>query len=784
MNPHGSPSYILPSPSTSSALPVPPAPIPPPRKPSSASPGFDASNVQAHASSTSSTTTARAKDYVPVKVGEGAGAKRSAKACQYCRRGKARCTGEYPCRRCRENGVVCVFEGMSQKEMKERAAAAVAAEEAVRNSSQGEVSKETISALESRLIRMEQELNALKGTSERHEARLGKLDDGVAVSRATSVKAGSEGEGSKTSRATSRGPSGNYEGLERESFDLFWEMYAPLAPYIDPANDTYDNLLTRSPLLLHCIVAVSSRLHENREFVEYQRAKALRLIRETLYSERTVTLDDLKGTLVYNAWLGKAAPPGHSVSLALQLDLPKCLERLLASITGPPEEAARAFEQHMPGVRSYLTLYAQDLWLSFAMGRRSLVTVDLAITSARLLLNFAALRPVDARLIAQSEIVTILGVIQESFLKTAREAAQTVHLVNQANQHLETWGQTWRAYAEQQEGPTSRYILASFSVLLQGGRFYINTLGLRDITKAEELMPEHLGCLRTALDAAVRIQGIHPAQKIAHSAEFTLVTLGTAALFLLKMIKLAPHAFSPVLCPSYPSFSSLASTPSNVPYDAYASSPDVSASALSFSTPSISQALDAARHSAKLLANAPARQRSYAQAVEAALDKLEGEMSQLPPLPPLGVVPSLSSSNGGGGVLGKRPLEEENVEGEQRTLPPPTPSASFHPLPPPSAAAVSTDPFASPGTLYPPPPSLPPTLPLESGSTPTASDLGLWPPASGSAGDFDASGALGLGGEGAGDEMNELTIASLIGTDSFWSWTTSLPGESIQPFIS
>jgi len=42
---------------------------------------------------------------------------------------------------------------------------------------------------------------------------------------------------------------------------------------------------------------------------------------------------------------------------------------------------------------------------------------------------------------------------------------------------------------------------------LQGGRFYSNTLGLRDITKPEELLPLHIPCLRTALDAAVRIQG-------------------------------------------------------------------------------------------------------------------------------------------------------------------------------------------------------------------------------------------------------------------------------------
>lgn len=38
-----------------------------------------------------------------------------------------------------------------------------------------------------------------------------------------------------------------------------------------------------------------------------------------------------------------------------------------------------------------------------------MVTIDFSITSARSLLKFGALRPVDARMVAQCELVTILG---------------------------------------------------------------------------------------------------------------------------------------------------------------------------------------------------------------------------------------------------------------------------------------------------------------------------------------------------------------------------------------
>ncbi|GAA6026145.1 hypothetical protein JCM11491_006146 [Sporobolomyces phaffii] len=55
-------------------------------------------------------------------AGERSGIKRSAKACNHCRKGKARCDGfdSYPCRRCRESGVECIFEGIPVEELLQR----------------------------------------------------------------------------------------------------------------------------------------------------------------------------------------------------------------------------------------------------------------------------------------------------------------------------------------------------------------------------------------------------------------------------------------------------------------------------------------------------------------------------------------------------------------------------------------------------------------------------------------------------------------------------------------
>ncbi|GAA6061956.1 hypothetical protein JCM10212_001998 [Sporobolomyces blumeae] len=689
------------------------------------------------------------------KTSERSGIKRSAKACNHCRKGKARCDGfdSYPCRRCRESGVECVFEGFSADELRQRTNRR---KSGVDSDTLSQEASTVSSALESRLQHIERELDKLNARNRSLEARLDQRPSTTETLPVPSTKSESPRD------LEADGP----EYLAREAFDSFWQHYAPLAPYISPIEDSFEVVRQRSPLLMHSIVSVASRFQDNREFVESNRADALRLIRETLLAEKPITLDDLKGILLFSAWLGRGAPPGHSVSLALQLDLPKSLERLLASIAKPPEEAAEAFTQLMPAVRIWLTLYAQDLWLSFAMGRRSMVTIDLSITNARLLLNFAALRPVDARLIAQSELVTVIGIVQETFLKMQHQTAETVHVVMQANSHLDNWIKTWGEWARNQEEVSGRYVLASLTMLLQGGRFYSNTLGLRDITKAEELLPIHMPCLRIALDAAVRIQGIHPAQKIAHAAEFTLITLSTSALFLLKMIKLTPHAFSTYAAPFYPAFPPTSPALPNGALDP--SSPDVSASSESTNAPSIAQALEAVRHSAELLASVPAKQRSYHQAVSAALQRLEGELAAASLLTTLGPSPPGGAGSGNGyhagssngydganGASGKRSRDETE-----------------HPFPPPPPGPSGSTSHRNGGSHH-------------NGTGPSLSDQVAKPATTGhpsiakaDRGDRErASSSDDADGDREGDDFAQMSIAGLIGTDSFWSWQSMLPGE-------
>lgn len=224
------------------------------------------------------------------------------------------------------------------------------------------------------------------------------------------------------------------------------------------------------------------------------------------------------------------------------------------------------------------------------------------------------------------------------------------------------------------------------------------------------------------------------------SVAFTLIeeiqanphTLQSAALFLLKMIKLIPSAFSPIDSPAYSAFAPPASEPDAA---ATASSPDTAASSQQVSFPSVKQAISAARHASALLSRAPTIQQKHAQAIEAALKKLETEMG---PLGWSSVTGAAREEAEGGSV--KRRFEDVGArEGPRRLPPPPMPSGAVgFPVWP---AMIEVQPMA---------------LPQEDLTTPE----GFWAVDSSEvlAASFDPS-------AGAVDPLDDLAISSLIGSD-------------------
>ncbi|GAA5826785.1 hypothetical protein JCM3770_003988, partial [Rhodotorula araucariae] len=275
--------------------PYPPGSAFAPSQMSSPQPSASSSTAYSHAGGATGESKPRTGSYVPTRTGEPASTvRRSAKACLYCRKGKARCDGldNWPCRRCRESGVECVFEGITGDELRKRM-------EVKGGSASGTPTPPAFaSPLEARLARLESELALIRSTASSHTARLDRLERLEEPGERRESPASDDGvEEVKvevdTVQKRLKRQSADFQAFASKAFDLFWEMYAPLAPYIVPTTDRFEEVKERSPLLMHCIVAVAARHSSEKALVEFNRNEALRLMRETLYAERPVTLDDV-----------------------------------------------------------------------------------------------------------------------------------------------------------------------------------------------------------------------------------------------------------------------------------------------------------------------------------------------------------------------------------------------------------------------------------------------------------------------------------------------------------
>ncbi|KAI5475886.1 Zn(2)-C6 transcription factor, partial [Pseudohyphozyma bogoriensis] len=334
-----------------------------------------------------------------------------------------------------------------------------------------------------------------------------------------------------------------YARLAHEALETFWKECAVYAPYMIPSEDTYESLSTNSPLLLFAMLAVTSRDHENADFSRYTYNEALKRIQGTLFSDVPPKLDDIRGILIWWGWLSKAVPPAHALGLAIQLDLPESMGRVLSLLLNPGPTFQRDFDVVMPHVRVWLSIYCEDVWASVASGKRSLVSIDNTIESARVILNVPSLRPLDARLLAQCELVTILGKVQERFLRAPPESIEErVRVVLEADGDIAKWLITWKSWAAKQHDQTRLFMEKGWEMQSQVGRFWINSLGLRDVTSAEDISAVQMPVLRASVAATIAIHGSPYLSGARHGTEFRTFSLASSALFLSKMIKFLPDA--------------------------------------------------------------------------------------------------------------------------------------------------------------------------------------------------------------------------------------------------
>ncbi|KAI5479093.1 hydrolase [Pseudohyphozyma bogoriensis] len=360
------------------------------------------------------------------------------------------------------------------------------------------VAQET-SALEAKLDQMQRDFAALKRICEGYGARIGQLEEGAR-----------EGKGwekqpvQATTPGTPASPGTDYlapyEAQAREAFSTFWAYCGPLAPALSYDLDTFDKV---------------------------------------------------KALVVWNAFMAKVAPQGHVLGLATELGLLKTIETLLSALALPGADASALFQQYMPSVRVWLMLYSHDIAQVFIIsglmtGNRPLVSLSSNIFP-RALLRFGLLGPIDVRLIAQYELNTVMGVIQDTVFKgLSSDPEQVVHIVEYAEQHLIEWKNTWLAWSRAQEEAIGSYMHLSFSLQLTGLRFFIHRMCLGGIKSLEDILPGHRPLLKPAIaniislhDTAFRQQSL----RLTYTTAYTLAILTRSTVWLVNLMKVQPHLF-------------------------------------------------------------------------------------------------------------------------------------------------------------------------------------------------------------------------------------------------
>lgn len=80
-------------------------------------------------------------------------------------------------------------------------------------------------------------------------------------------------------------------------------------------------------------------------------------------------------------------------------------------------------------------------------------------------------------------------------------------------------------------GVASLLVLGNLADIVQVGRFYIFTLGLRDITSSEDIGPAQMPGIVASISAALAVQGVaetYGIERLRHSTEFTLISISVS----------------------------------------------------------------------------------------------------------------------------------------------------------------------------------------------------------------------------------------------------------------
>ncbi|KIY69570.1 hypothetical protein CYLTODRAFT_478725 [Cylindrobasidium torrendii FP15055 ss-10] len=332
----------------------------------------------------------------------------------------------------------------------------------------------------------------------------------------------------------------------RELYNIFFAGCHLFIPLFDPAYDTYESLMERTPWTFDAILAIASKIRSGSGPLGPTFYKCLEeaqgIARSSLFGP-VVRKEAVQGMLLLAAWSTNGwLPSGHAMRMALDLGLHRALEKLADdSSKKRTDEEERDL---VVSARIWLCLYWFDHQMSLGTGRPIVLRDESSIKHCRLLLNHRFSSPTDVRLISQVELIAQKTQIYETLAPLNGQVNHnTLAFIRRANLALDKWWQDCDDLHHQSmdENSLLRKILAGE---LHYAKLWLVCVALRGV--AWDKMPfEQRELAFQAKDAAFNCLSIFltsPEYRAAlrYAVHDSLVTAAFSGLFLLKMASLFP----------------------------------------------------------------------------------------------------------------------------------------------------------------------------------------------------------------------------------------------------
>ncbi|KAJ7072325.1 hypothetical protein C8F01DRAFT_1103486 [Mycena amicta] len=419
-----------------------------------------------------------------------------------CRKGKNRCEGEAPCRRCQLSGAVCVFEKPEKKSNAPQGAQGPGIERLSRLEGQYLVLQSQMIGMGSSLERIlaavspqQQQLQPVPRNGFEEPKSFPPLPGfappphkyatyGIVPSTAPS----SDDESEDTlPRATLNAPIEALQGLAnaaaeaaaapsasaprvkkrkraepiprnafphvvekglvtdaeaRELYNIFFSGCHLFIPLFDPTYDTYESLMERTPWTFDAILAVAGKIRSGNGPLSPTFYKCLEeaqgIARSSLFGP-VVRKEAVQGMLLLAAWSTNGwLPSGHAMRMALDLGLHRALEKLA------DDSAKKRTEEEernlVVSARIWLCLYWFDHQMSLGTGRPIVLRDENSIRHCRILLGHPMASPTDVRLVSQVELIAQKTQIYETLAPLNGQVNHnTLAFIRRANVALDKW---------------------------------------------------------------------------------------------------------------------------------------------------------------------------------------------------------------------------------------------------------------------------------------------------------------------------------------------------------